>query len=52
MKAVAIILISLLCLFLVITALACCKVSGDAEKDAETCYEEWLKSKKADSSSQ
>lgn len=45
MKGILILLGSLLCMFLASVGIACCKVSGDAEEDAERCFEEWLKSK-------
>ena len=48
MKVFLIILGSLLALFVVSIGIACCKISGDAEEDAERCFEEWLRSKQDD----
>ena len=45
MKVILILVVYLLCLFLASVGIACCKVSGDVEEDAERCFEEWLKSK-------
>ena len=39
MKVILILLGSLLCLFLTSVGIACCKISGDCEEDAEKCYE-------------
>ena len=42
--------IVLVTLFFTVTGVACCKISGDAEEDAERCFEEWLKSKRGEDS--
>ena len=52
MKVMLILLGSLLCLFLASVGDACCKVSGDAEEDAEKCYEAWIKSRNEKTSSE
>lgn len=41
----------LVCLLAGFLGYACCKISGDADEDAERCFEEWLKAKEKDSSS-
>ena len=46
MKVLLIVLGCLLALFLTFIAIACCKVSGDTDEDAEKRFEEWLKSKR------
>ena len=48
MKVILILLGSLLCLFLASVGIACCKVSGDAEK----CYEAWMKVRNEKTSSE
>lgn len=45
MEVLWIVLGSLLALFVISIGIACCKISGDAEEDAERCFEAWLKSK-------
>ena len=48
MKILLITLGWLLCLILMSVGAACCKAAGDAETDAERCFEAWMKSKQDD----
>lgn len=45
MEILLIILRSLLFMLFALVGIACCKASGDAEADAESCFEAWMKSK-------
>lgn len=52
MQVILILLGSLFSLFLASVGIACCKISGDCEEDAEKCYEAWMKSRNGKTSTE
>lgn len=51
MNVLAVVLVSLFSFFAAVVGMACCKLSGDCEEDAQGCFERWLKSKGDEDSS-